>query len=115
MQREIGLAAHNFVEEYRNNFRKHVLGATNIADLVFDIVPEPTNQYDRLALAVFINGAQIGYVSKKDQAVIQSLRPELFEKPTQLRANSWGVTANGEAFWVFFGLFPEFADPAGSF
>lgn len=40
-----------------------------------EIVPEPENEFDPNALAVYVDGVRIGYVPRKDQAKVNSVTP----------------------------------------
>ena len=43
------------------------------------LVPEPENQYDPDAIAVYVEGSRVGYIARKDQPAVNSLQAERFE------------------------------------
>lgn len=100
MIRTTSVAALNKVKEYHDNFKEKVMGAVTLP-VVVQSVPEPENKYDSNAVRLLVGGKQIGYIAKLEQDYVRSVRPEVFEKPTDLLVNEWGtgVDRSGNSYY----------------
>lgn len=93
----ISVAGLNKVGQYTDNVKLLMdkIIEDNAYPISVSIVPEPTNQYDPLALQVKANDLDVGYVSKKFQPTLQNEMPEVFKKETKGKIFSWGQAEEG--------------------
>ncbi len=71
--------------------------ATAAAEKWFDIylVAEPTNQYDKDAVAVFAGGVQVGYVAKSESKKWSKRVRVAFDRNELVCGNAHAVSATG--------------------
>jgi len=98
----VGVAAVNAVKEYHNTLRTIMEKAlaSELAEVNVQLVPEPTNPYDKKAIKVIINDSQIGYISKQEQRLLDEQCPMVYEQPTKALVDSWGVF-QGDKLYCF--------------
>jgi hypothetical protein len=95
------------------NMEVHVVGVTHYVDAVraaeggpavFVLVPEPTNPYDSNAIAVYVNGRQIGHVPSAMSGLYGPVLKHFADQGIQLQWN--GETGGWEE-----GVYARFDSP----
>ena len=66
----------------RSKFVEEVFDRCYEYDVEFypaQLVPEPENEYDPNAIAVYVEGSKVGYIARKDQAKVNSIQVDKYE------------------------------------